>query len=196
MTDFTRRAIKASFLKLLDERALSRITVKDIAADCGINRNTFYYHYQDIPALLMEIIKDNMDQILKEYPSFDSFEQCVEAAVRTAIDNRRVVMHIYNSINRNLYERFIWELSEYAVTHYIGSAFPGRKISEEDRDMIIRYYKCECFGIVTDWLENGMNEDAVRYFRRIFELKKDQAEELIRRCEAAYAASEGTSGSR
>ena len=194
MTDFTRRAIKASFLKLLDERALSRITVKDIAADCGINRNTFYYHYQDIPALLMEIIKDNMDQILKEYPSFDSFEQCVEAAVRTAIDNRRVVMHIYNSINRNLYERFIWELSEYAVTHYIGSAFPGRKISEEDRDMIIRYYKCECFGIVTDWLENGMNEDAVRYFRRIFELKKDQAEELIRRCEEDYTAAEKRSG--
>ena len=194
MADFTKRAIKASFLKLLDERPLSRITVKDIAGDCGINRNTFYYHYQDIPALLMEIIKDNMDQILEEYPNFDSFEQCVEAAVRTAIDNRRVVMHIYNSINRNLYERYIWELSEYAVTHYIGSAFPERKISEEDRDMIIRYYKCECFGIVTDWLENGMSEDAVRYFRRIFELKKDQAEELIRRCEAAYPAAEDVSG--
>lgn len=108
MADFTKRAIKASFLKLLDERPLSRITVKEIAADCGINRNTFYYHYEDIPALLMEIIKDNMDEILREYPAFDSFEQCVEAAIRTAINNRRVVMHIYNSINRNLYEQFIW----------------------------------------------------------------------------------------
>lgn len=188
MADFTKRAIKASFRKLLDERPLSRITVKDIAADCGINRNTFYYHYEDIPALLMEIIKDNMDEILREYPAFDSFEQCVETAIHTAIENRRIVMHIYNSINRNLYEQFIWELSKYAVAHYIDTAFPDRKISPDDREMIIRYYKCECFGIVTDWLENGMNEDAVRYFRRIFELKKDQAEELIRRCEADYIA--------
>ncbi len=81
------------------------------------------------------------------------------------------------------YEQFIWELSEYAVKQYIASVFPDRKLNPEDREMIIRYYKCECFGIVTDWLENGMNEDAIRYFRRIFELKKDQAEELIRRCE-------------
>ena len=194
MADFTKRAIKASFLKLLDERPLSRITVKEIAADCGINRNTFYYHYEDIPALLMEIIKDNMDEILREYPAFDSFEQCVEAAIRTAINNRRVVMHIYNSINRNLYEQFIWELSKYAVGHYIDTAFPDRKISHDDREMIIRYYKCECFGIVTDWLESGMNEDAVRYFRRIFELKKDQAEELIRRCEEDCTAAEKRNG--
>ena len=78
--------------------------------------------------------------------------------------------------------------------HYIDTAFPDRKISPDDREMIIRYYKCECFGIVTDWLENGMNEDAVRYFRRIFELKKDQAEELIRRCEEDYTAAEKRSG--
>ncbi len=183
MADFTKRAIKASFVKLLDERPMSRITVKDIAQDCGINRNTFYYHYQDIPTLLMEIIKDDMDRMLRKYPSFDSFEDCVEAAIQMAIENRRIVMHIYNSINRNLYEQFIWELSEYAVKQYIASVFPDRKLNPEDREMIIRYYKCECFGIVTDWLENGMNEDAIRYFRRIFELKKDQAEELIRRCE-------------
>ena len=190
MADFTKRAIKASFVKLLEERPMNRITVRDIAQDCGSNRNTFYYHYQDIPALLIEIIKDNMDKIVQDYPSFDSFEQCVEAALRMAIENRRVVMHIYNSINRNLYERFIWVLSEYAVQHYLDSVFPGRKLNPEDKEMIIRYYKCECFGIVTDWLENGMSEDAVWYFRRIFELKKDQAEELIRRCESDYRGME------
>ena len=53
MADFTKKAIKESLRKLLEERPLSRITVKDIAATCGINRNTFYYHYQDIPMLLM-----------------------------------------------------------------------------------------------------------------------------------------------
>ena len=58
MADFTKRAIKASFMKLLEERPMNRITVRDIAQDCGINRNTFYYHYQDIPALLIEIIKE------------------------------------------------------------------------------------------------------------------------------------------
>lgn len=42
MSKFTRDAIKNSFIKLLNERPLSQIKVKDIVEDCGINRNTFY----------------------------------------------------------------------------------------------------------------------------------------------------------
>ena len=45
MANFTRKAIKEAFLKLLNQRPLSQITVKDIVEDCGINRNSFYYHF-------------------------------------------------------------------------------------------------------------------------------------------------------
>ena len=56
MPNFTRNAIKASFLKLLSQRPLNQITVKDIVEDCGVNRNSFYYHFEDLPALLEEIV--------------------------------------------------------------------------------------------------------------------------------------------
>ena len=49
MANFTRRAIKEAFTSLLEERPLNDITVKDIVERCGINRNSFYYHYQDLP---------------------------------------------------------------------------------------------------------------------------------------------------
>ena len=52
MANFTRRAIKESFLKLLNQRPLNQITIKDIVEDCGINRNSFYYHFEDLPALV------------------------------------------------------------------------------------------------------------------------------------------------
>mgnify|MGYP004536692755 len=41
MSAYTKQAIKNSFLKLLNERPLSQVTVKAIVEDCGINRNTF-----------------------------------------------------------------------------------------------------------------------------------------------------------
>ncbi len=53
MPNFTKQAIKDSFLKLLNQQPLSKISVRSIVEDCGINRNSFYYHYQDIPALLV-----------------------------------------------------------------------------------------------------------------------------------------------
>lgn len=52
MTQFTSKAIEESFIRLLNERPLDKITIKDIVDDCGISRNTFYYHFQDITALL------------------------------------------------------------------------------------------------------------------------------------------------
>ena len=55
MSSFTKKAIVESFLKLLKEKPVEKITIKDIVEDCGINRNTFYYHFDDIPSLMEEI---------------------------------------------------------------------------------------------------------------------------------------------
>ena len=57
MAGFTRQAIQSSFCRLLAEKPLNKISVRDIVEDCGINRNSFYYHFQDIPTLIGEIIK-------------------------------------------------------------------------------------------------------------------------------------------
>jgi len=58
MPNFTKMAIKSTFIKLLNEKPLSQITVKDIVEECGVNRNSFYYHFQDIPALVEEIVTE------------------------------------------------------------------------------------------------------------------------------------------
>ena len=52
LSSLTKQAIKQSFWELLEQRPLAQITVKDIVERCGINRNSFYYHFQDIPALI------------------------------------------------------------------------------------------------------------------------------------------------
>ena len=80
MSPYTKQAIKNSFLKLLNERPLSQVTVKAIVEDCGINRNTFYYHFADIASLATEIITDRADSIIQEYanPESEKYERMVE----------------------------------------------------------------------------------------------------------------------
>ena len=48
MTAPAKEALEAAFLRLLEERPLREITVKDIVQACGVNRNTFYYHFKEI----------------------------------------------------------------------------------------------------------------------------------------------------
>lgn len=74
MPNFTYNAIKASFIKLLSERPLSQIKVKDIVADCGVNRNTFYYYFHDIPSLIEDMVTEEAEYIIQKYPSADTIE--------------------------------------------------------------------------------------------------------------------------
>ena len=69
MANFTRKAIKETFLKLLNQRPLNQITVKDIVEDCGINRNSFYYHFEDLPALVEEIVEEQVQVLILNHPT-------------------------------------------------------------------------------------------------------------------------------
>ena len=72
MPSFTRKAIMESFMKLLDARPLNKITIKDIVEECGINRNTFYSHFEDIPALVEAIFKEETDRFISAHTSVAS----------------------------------------------------------------------------------------------------------------------------
>lgn len=183
MSNLTKNAIKASFLKLLEENPLSKITIKDIVTDCGINRNSFYYHYRDIPSLLEEIMKEETDRIILQYPSIQAFEECSQIAVEFALNHKKAVYHIYHSLSRDIFEQYLWSACRYVVTTYINTAFSQYRIDERDQDIIIGFYECEIFGQVVGWLNDGMKADIVERNRRLCELRRGMTEELFRRCE-------------
>lgn len=178
MANFTRKAIKETFIALLEERPLSDITVKDIVETCGINRNSFYYHFQDLPALIEEIVKKEAEMIIEKYPSVTSIVQCFDALIEFASHRKKAIMHIYRSVNREVFERHLMTVSEYFVRSYINTALSQETISDEDRCTIVRYYKCVCFGLTIDWLNSGMDGEYAQSVRRIFELKKNAADEI------------------
>lgn len=183
MPNFTKNAIKASFLKLLNERPLNKITIKDIVTDCGINRNSFYYHFEDIPALIEEVVTEESDRIIKQYPAISSFEECLKISVEFVLKNKKAIYHIYNSVNRDIFEHYLWQACLYVVTTYINTVFSKYDIDATDKAIIIKYYKCELFGQVSEWLDNGLKEDILAVNHRLCEMRKGMIEELFERCQ-------------
>ena len=181
MPNFTKQAIKDSFLKLLNQQPLSKISVRSIVEDCGINRNSFYYHYQDIPALLGEIIKDEVDMLIEQYPTISSLDECVQVAFHFARENRKAVQHIFNSANRDIYESYYMKQCEYIVRTYLDTVFGKDTVSEADRAIAIRFLKCELFGLSLDWIASGKPEDALDSIRRVLELCRGMSEQVISR---------------
>jgi len=182
MANFTKKAIKDTFIQLLNDRPLSQITVKDIVEKCGINRNSFYYHFHDIPSLIEEIVTEEADRIITEYQTLDSLEMGFNAAIDFAKKHRRAILHIFKSVNRDIFEQYLWKVCDYVVVSFCKTVFAEQPISEDDRDIIIQFYKAQCFGMVIDWLRTGMKDDVHQKIHRICELQKGMLEEMIRRC--------------
>lgn len=170
MASFTRKAIIESFLKLLNQRHLNQITVKDIVEDCGINRNSFYYHFENISSLVEEIMIEEADKIIDEYGDINSLEDCLCVAIDFALKNKKAVLHIYSSANRESYERYLNKVSQYTVTKYIESIFTENPAREEDIEIIIKFFKCELVGYILDWMSDGMRYDIRSQVKRICEL--------------------------
>ena len=154
------------------------------AGHCGglrHNRNSFYYHFHDIPSLLGEIITEQTEQLIQAYPSISSLDECFHMAFQFALENKRAVMHIYHSVNRDMFTQSMLRLCGYAVSTYIATAFPDDLMRESDRQIVIRFMKCQLFGMCIDWIDRGMTDAAYDDLHRMLELSRDVPELVIRR---------------
>lgn len=183
MPSFTRRAIMESFWRLLEEKPLGKISVKDIVEACGINRNTFYYHFQDIPSLIEAIVKEEADKVLQDHARVDSLEECLNIAVEFILKNRRAALHMYNSVNRDIYERYLMKMCQDVVENYLNTVFADRRVVPQDREVIAKCCSCQCFGLFIDWLNDGLKADIQPVLSRMCRLRQGMIEEMFDRCE-------------
>ncbi len=137
--------------KLMLTQNGKKLTVSDIVEECHITRQTFYYHFDDIPSLLKWALEQDTDRILQEFITADDPEQkfcewMKELAAFTPI------------IQRGLSSSYGQEL-EHIVTQYVYGFFhmvvekKHLYVSQtpEELDVIIRYNSQAIMGIIRGW---------------------------------------------
>lgn len=180
MANFTRKAIMDSFVKLAGAKPVNKITVRDIVEDCGISRNSFYYHFEDIPSLVNAIIVEKADRIISENAENASLGDCLEAVAKFVLDNKKAALNMYRSVSRDVFEHYLMNICRHVVRTYSSAVLDsdGSGFSQEDREIMLRYYSAELFGQVIDWLSHSLSYDVVEQFERFQELRP-RARELF-----------------
>ena len=103
MSGFTKEIIAKTFTEILDEKPMSKVTVRDIVERCGVNRNTFYYHFRDIPDVVEFILKKKWDEIQEAPQEKNSILECMEEMVSLVRDNRKLMLNVYKSVKRDTF---------------------------------------------------------------------------------------------
>ncbi len=182
MTTLTKDAIKRSFMKLLNQKQVNKITVKEIVEDCGINRNSFYYHYDDIPALIEEILNEQSDALVQVSNKDTSIYEAILTAMDFALQNKTAMMHLYHSASKELFEHYLNRIASRTVSEYFEVYFSDEPICDEDRQAIVMYYKSLLVGFVIEWVGSGMKYDLSFQVQRLCELFEGTTEIAVSRC--------------
>lgn len=163
----TRDAIIQAFDELLDEKPVNKITVKDIVGRCDINRNTFYYHFADIPALVEEIMEEMADQLIHNHFQPGHPIECIRPVIQYASDNRNKVLHVYRYVPRETFLAYLNRVVLYLVQDYFSRIDAGGSKSAENIAALTQFYKCAIVGLILDWLEGGMKDDFLALAQRL-----------------------------
>lgn len=180
MADFTKSAIKTAFLTLLSAKPISRITVKDIVEECGINRNSFYYHFRDIPALTEALVEEQLEKLVSAYSPEDPIGVFMNAVVDYAENNRSLALHVFRYMDREQFEKGLLKYCMSVARAYTERTFFDADISPADRELIAKTRGCECFGLLIDWLAGGMDGGMKERIARILELHSYTAGAMLK----------------
>ena len=167
MSDITKRAISASLKKLLCEKTLSKITVQDIADDCGINRQTFYYHFQDIYDLVEWTCIEDTEKVLKENRTYDTWQEGFLAVFALAKKDKVFIDNIYRSVSLEMLEQYLYRLVYPLLKNVIDEKAKGLPARDEDKKCIADFYKYAFVGVLLEWIRDDMREQPEEIVERV-----------------------------
>ena len=158
----TRMALADAYLRLLNDYTIDRITVKMITDAVGCSRKTFYYYFTDVYVLTQYVFELRVQHFLNTNGNFETMREGFLTLASNLSNDRQAILNIYHGYGKEELERFTWETSDYYARQVITRYAQNMDIAPEDLEAIIRMYTDMMFGMLIDWINNGMEGDYSR----------------------------------
>ena len=137
----TKELIAEAVKRLLMQKKVKKLTVKDIVDECSITRQTFYYHFEDIPDLLKWVLERGTDKMVEETLTQGNAEKGLRCLFLLALNARPYVEHGLQTNYRDEIEGVGEERGLYA------------QCSHADLKLVMRYHSQAVLGLLKNWTE-------------------------------------------
>ena len=172
MSQTTKRALEASLKNLLLQKPLDKITINDIAEDCGISRMTFYYHFKDIYDLVEWTCVEDATRALKGKKTYDTWEEGLLSIFQAVRDNKPFIMNVYHVVSRERIEQYLYPLIHGLLMGVVEEKSADMVVNEDDKQFIASFYEYAFVGVMLEWIRNKMKEDPAVIVERTSRLLK------------------------
>lgn len=173
MPDNTKMNLGIALKKLLKEKPLEKIRIHDLTKLAGINRQSFYYHYADIYALVGDVIRTAIFETVGEHCTMDTWEEGMLAMYQRTLEEKEFVVAIYNAVPKERIQLFLEDVLTTYMIYALKDTAGGQLLSEEDRDIFIRFITYGFTGTYLQWIQTGMRADPSVIIARVSVLTKE-----------------------
>ena len=170
-----------AFLELLEKKDMEYITVKEICESAGVNRSTFYLHYETIGDLLAESVQ-YMNQQFQEHMKLGA-ERFVSKIRECPLDELYLVTPTYLipyleyiRQNKRLFRTALKNSGSLGLDktynrmmrHVLLPIMERFQIPESDREYMAAFYISGLMAILSEWLKHDC-EDSIEHICAIME---------------------------
>ena len=159
LSQTTKLALEASLKHLLMKKPLDKITINDIAEDCGISRMTFYYHFKDIYDLVEWTCEEEARKALEGKKTYATWQEGFLQIFEAVKENKPFIMNVYHSVSREQIEIYLYKLTYELLIGVVEEQSAGMNVRDSDKKFIADFYKYAFVGLMLDWIRNDMKED-------------------------------------
>ena len=161
-----------ALITLLEKKDFEYITIKEICDTAGVNRSTFYLHYDNTSDLLKETTRYIIDKHLAYYEIDKErislqFETCKREELLFITDRYLVPYFTFIKDNQRLFKVSIQqfnslnmgEVYDRMFEHIFTPVLERFHIPENQRSYMIKFYLTGVFAIIMEWLDKNCSDD-------------------------------------
>ena len=161
-----------ALITLLEKKDFEYITIKEICDTAGVNRSTFYLHYENTLDLLKETTRYIIDKHLSYYEIDKQrislqFETCKREDLLFVTDEYLMPYLTFIKENQRIFKVAIKQFNSLKMDEVYGKMFQyifnpileRFHVSEMERPYVMKFYLTGIFAIVMEWLNKNCSDD-------------------------------------
>lgn len=153
----TKNLLSESLKNLLYEKPFNKITVLDITKKSGLNRQTFYYHFEDKYELVQWIYNNDLLHISNETTLYNWDTKLLEA-LKILKKQKHFYVCVVKS-DENYFKLYFFNIIKKLFLKGIRKVDIHKKLDVKRLDFFANYFSHGMCGTILDWIRTGMKEN-------------------------------------
>ena len=193
-SEAAKREICAALKALMAQKPLNKITVAEIMQSCGMARQHFYYHFEDLYDAVRWMFDQEAVALLREHDGVMLWQDGLLQLFQYLQENRAVCLCALDSISREHLKRFFQTDVHVIIQGTIQRIAEelNYQVSEEEVDLLTKFYVGALASIMEEWLLGNIRETPEELIRFADQLLKDHVRGAALRMAETSPAAEQT----